>query len=243
MNDLTCTSVDEMILAYEAHALEDDERSAVAQHLAECRKHDEELQAVRADLNLLVSASVEPSVPPARLRSSLLDAFERERRVNAPAATPGPEREAGPEPRRLAASPPARMLPSAFGYALAAALLAIAVGLAAWGVSRTGNGETEVLVRSMSEGNASMQVTYVPSQQLAVLDLNLPEPPPGRTYQAWRIRDGVPTSIGVINQPTGKIALQFELKAADALALTVEPQGGSVTPTTQPVLSGSLQGS
>ena len=240
MRDLSCLAVDDAIIAYTANGLEEQERCAVAEHLAECRKHDAELQAVRADLSRIALA-VPPRRPPEYLRTRLLEAFDRE--DTAGEVTLAAQADATPVQAQPAAILSRRRAfwatSPAFGYALAAALMVLAVGLAAWGLSR-GGGESEVLVRRMSEGPASMEVTYLPSQQLAVLDVNLPDLPPGRIYQAWKIQNGAPASIGLISQTTGKVALQLDLTGADAIALTIEPAGGSTSPTTAPLLSGNL---
>ena len=235
MKDPSCLTVNDAIIAYAANGLEEQERCAVAEHLAECRNHDDELQVVRSDLSKL-AITVAPITPPENLRARLLEAFDREASLSALADAEPVQPQPAVFPSKLRAvwaeSP-------SFGYALAAALLALAVGLAAWGLSRGGD-EGEVLVRNMSEGAASMEIIYVPSQQLAVFDLNLPELPIGRTYQAWKIQDGEPASIGLISQTTGKVALQLDLTGADGIALTIEPAGGSTSPTSNPLLSGNL---
>jgi anti-sigma-K factor RskA len=118
--------------------------------------------------------------------------------------------------------------------------LLIAVGLGAWGASRDGG--DDLIVRTATDAQQrSMQVTYVPSRNVAILSTTLPALPNDRTYQAWSIVNGQPRSIGLL-RATGPNAFEADLSGAEAIALTVEPAGGSTAPTTDPFLVTSLQG-
>jgi anti-sigma-K factor RskA len=238
MNGLNCREIDDLLAPYAADALEDVDRIEVSSHLAECRNHDSELNAFRADLARLGRA-VPPVEPPAELRSRLLDAFDREA-----GATTGPAAAAPPAPIPLPEQPQPRerrrtlfAMPS-FAYALAASFLLLAIGLGAWGASRDGG--DDVIVRTATDAQRSMQVTYVPSRNLAILDTTLPALPSERTYQAWSIVNGQPHSIGLL-RATGPNAFDVDLSGAEAIALTEEPAGGSPAPTTEPFLQTSLQ--
>lgn len=238
MNDLLCHEIDELLAAYAADALDEDERYAVAVHLAECRHHDAELQAIRLDLESL-ALSVEAVEPPPALRASLLDAFDlatagspvllRDQAGN----EPGPAITSGstPKPRVFAGA--------SFVYALAAALLVVAIGLGAWGLSRGGE---DVLVLTTVEGDARLQLTYLTGHNLAVLDLNLPDLPAAHSYQAWHIADGTPVSVGILDSMSGRLAFEADLEPDSAIALTLEPEGGSTLPTTEPFLVTALDG-
>jgi anti-sigma-K factor RskA len=234
--DYTCRDVEDLLPGYAANALEEQERCAVSEHLAECRRHDTELTAIRADLERF-ALSVEPVDPPPGLKESLLRAFDED--VAAPVTTPEQISRRRPErgERSILGGP-------AFAYAVAAAMLALAIGLGAWGLSRNGSGGAEdVVVAQSSQGGASMQVTYVPSEQVAVMDVELPQLPSGRVYQAWRIDGSTPVSLGVLSTNSGSIAMHADLEGATAIALSVEPTGGSVAPTTNPFLVASLESS
>jgi anti-sigma-K factor RskA len=227
MNEYTCREVDEQLAAYAASGLDEAESCAVANHLAECRRHDGELTGVRADFERL-AASVQPVEPPPRLRNSLLTAFDE--------AIADPE----PAPIRVhTARPKSIFSTSGFAYAVASAMLALAVGVGAWGLSRDG-GNNDVIVAQSSTGDASMQVTYVPDQQVAVMEVDLPPLPAGRVYQAWRIDGGSPVSLGLVETTSGSVAMIGDLEGASAVALSVEPTGGSTAPTTNPILIATL---
>ena len=86
-----------------------------------------------------------------------------------------------------------------------------------------------------------MQVTYVPDQKVAVMEVDLPPLPTGRVYQAWRIDGGSPVSLGLVETNTGSVAMVGDLEGASAVALSVEPAGGSPAPTTNPILIATLE--
>jgi anti-sigma-K factor RskA len=230
VNDHRCSEVDDLLVGYAADALDEDERCAVASHLAECRNHDTELVAIRADFESLVVA-VAPIEPPAALRSSLLSAFDQE------IAGGAPQPPAEPTPIRPAARParPRLLSNAGLGYALAAALLVIAAGLGAWGLSRGGD-DSGVILATASEDGHSLQITYVKGEHLAVLAVDLAALPEGETYQAWQIVNGAPVSVGVLDTHSGRVAFTADLDNATAIALSVEPLGGSQSPTTTPIL-------
>jgi anti-sigma-K factor RskA len=232
MNQLACREVDEALAAYAADGLEPGEHVDVASHLAECRNHDAELAELRQTFAGLASAAA-PGEPPPSLRASLMEAFDREVGAGAPHL---------PEPAILRpASPRTRLAPAAWlGYALAAALLVLAAGLGAWGASR-GDGGEDIQVITTEDAGGSLRLTYLPQQGLGVIDVELPAVAQGQAYQAWRLDDsGKPVSLGILPAGRGRIALDGDLRGATALALSVEPAGGSVAPTSDPILVTAL---
>ncbi|HLH24458.1 MAG TPA: anti-sigma factor [Chloroflexota bacterium] len=72
---------------------------------------------------------------------------------------------------------------------------------------------------------------------------NIPRQPSDRTYQVWVIRDGQPASAAIL--PPGAagqqvVDLQEGLNGVQSVAVSVEPVGGSPSPTGPVVLSGNL---
>jgi hypothetical protein len=244
MNDLRCSEVDELLVAYAADALDDDEGYVVATHLAECRNHDAELAAIRGDLEH-IAVAVSPVQPPPELRTRLLDVFDREvndMQASEPQPLPAP-RAISPSPRpAVQPKPRPWFLGGGLGYALAAALLVVAIGLGAWGLSR-GNSNDNVVLATTTQGTDTLQITYLHDQHLAVLNVNLEAPPAGHAYQAWQIVDGAPVSVGLLTSHTGQTAFSADLDDASAIALSVEPEGGSRSPTTTPILVTPLSNS
>jgi anti-sigma-K factor RskA len=74
----------------------------------------------------------------------------------------------------------------------------------------------------------------------------LPPPPPGHVYQAWTLARGekdVAPSLTFVPNTSGVavIALPESAKDLTALALSVEPNGGSKQPTTKPLFVRQLE--
>ena len=58
-----------------------------------------------------------------------------------------------------------------------------------------------------------------------------------RDYQMWLVEDGEPSPAGIINARDGRATAELaDVPAAAALAVTIEPVGGSAQPTTEPVV-------
>jgi anti-sigma-K factor RskA len=77
--------------------------------------------------------------------------------------------------------------------------------------------------------NAETQTVYIDAQ-------GLPEPPPGYDYQVWSLKLNplTPTSIGLLEDFASNEKLLFELSnpnESEAFGITLEPKGGSETPT------------
>ncbi|MFJ1810611.1 MULTISPECIES: anti-sigma factor domain-containing protein [unclassified Streptomyces] len=67
------------------------------------------------------------------------------------------------------------------------------------------------------------------------------ELPTGQVHQLWLMRpDAQPRSLGLFDSDTPLVATGLE-KAATSLAVTVEPDGGSPQPTTQPLVQLTLK--
>lgn len=225
MNDLTCTEIADLLPAYVLDAMEGEERCALMEHLAECRLHDVDLQTER-QAALMLSEVIPPVAPPATLRSSLLDAFDKE--VAGDTVTQ-PE----PTPLRQPRRPFFHTLATpGFAYGLAAAIAVVAIALGAWGLSRSGDsGEGGVRLATARANDQRLDVTYLPDRDLAVLNFDLPAPASGKTYQAWSIIDGKPVSLGVLSQNSGTVTFAANLDKASAVAISIEPLGGSKQPT------------
>jgi hypothetical protein len=71
---------------------------------------------------------------------------------------------------------------------------------------------------------------------------NMPPTPEGEVYEAWLLRDGVPEPAGTFTSSNGGAAAPIEgsLEGADAVAVTVEPSGGSPAPTSDILMTATL---
>lgn len=97
------------------------------------------------------------------------------------------------------------------------------------------NGTSTILLAG-TEANPDLQaaVYFNPLSQKSYLDpFQLPTPATGKQYQLWALIDGQPTDMGVFDLPTtGEPLIEVPFIAdADAFAITLEPNGGSVNPT------------
>lgn len=235
--------------AYALDAVDDDERRAVEDLVAvdpEAARELADLRAVAARLGAAVEAE-----PPAGARDAVLaaisatpqDAHDTASRIAADAppsvASPVAER---PTPRRG----PARW------YALAAA---VAVGAAVPGVllvqqvnhTRQVQAEQQQVADLLTDPSAVLvhqdvagagAVTAILTDTRAVFTAeNLPAPDDDRVYQLWVVREGQPRSAGVMTDDDGTVR-QFadDFAPGDALAVTVEPAGGSDQPTSDPIV-------
>lgn len=85
--------------------------------------------------------------------------------------------------------------------------------------------------------NSFAQVYWDKQSQKVIVDASgLPEPPEGFVYQVWALKLNplTPTSIGLLNDFTANSNKLFEVAnvaEAEAFGITLEPAGGSKTPT------------
>lgn len=71
----------------------------------------------------------------------------------------------------------------------------------------------------------------------------LPTPPSGKQYQLWALKDGQPIDAGIVDPDAAIAQAMKTVAAADAFAITLEPEGGSMQPTLEALLvMGTLQG-
>ncbi|WP_299700237.1 anti-sigma factor [uncultured Pontibacter sp.] len=85
-----------------------------------------------------------------------------------------------------------------------------------------------------SHPEARMTVYWNQRQQQVYVDqVALPAPPTGKQYQLWALADGKPIDAGMLEMIDGKAGLQQmkNIGAAQAFAVTLEPAGGSASPT------------
>ncbi len=84
------------------------------------------------------------------------------------------------------------------------------------------------------------------NEQSGLVYLNtkgLPDPPSGQQYQLWALKDGQPIDAGVASADATLAQAMKTITAADAFAITLEPEGGSSQPTLEALqVMGSLQG-
>ncbi|MFC4612902.1 anti-sigma factor domain-containing protein [Streptomyces maoxianensis] len=234
--------------AYVLHALPDDELRAFETHLAACeacRDEVAELQATAARLGRAVALS-----PPGGMRDVVLGRVATTRQEFKLLSGDGARRRTGRLPRLMLAASVAAA--AAFG------------GVAVWQHQEAADARTAV--RQAQEREASVaDVLAAPDTRLQTGELSdgsvatvavsrsqdaaalvvsgLPELPTDKAYQAWFIdRGGNPVPAGLLGRDAGQqlTLLDRPVGEATAVALTVEPAGGSPQPTTVPLVSVGL---
>ncbi|OIJ32685.1 anti-sigma factor domain-containing protein [Microbacterium sp. LCT-H2] len=238
------------------HALSaDDERRyrrALAEHPEWAAQDDTDIEtaAVLAD-------GVAPVAPPAGIRAALLAQIAQTPQSDAsePAPASEPDGPADESPASGAASPgPARRW-TRLAFALAACLaLLVGVGIGAVALNDQLNRPESVVALQEIESAGDAQKATVElddgatatahwsgSVGKAVLVTDgLPEAADGKTYELWFVRGEDPIAAGVFDVDGGEATalLEGEMQAGDAIAVTVEQEGGSPSglPTTDPVI-------
>jgi hypothetical protein len=170
-----------------------------------------------------------------RSEAELLGAAEA--RADEPAAAPT----AGAPRRRRRWSLSLRPLPAAMA---ASALVAAGV---VGGIVLTGGSDTKtvtgtVQIASAPAARASLQL----SDDATKLQVRrMPPPPAGKVYQVWLKRpnqDPAPTTALFRTDPSGSADVEIQrgrLEGVDQVLVTAEPDGGSMKPTSDPVIVAS----
>ena len=107
-----------------------------------------------------------------------------------------------------------------------------------WNEVLAAPGARVAVLEPTSAGSAELRarVTYDPATRRAVVVFDNLKPPVGRDYELWAIRGEIPASLGVIKaDPAGRAVLRLENvgdpSSLAAFAVSLEPEGGSPTPT------------
>ncbi|MGF1470450.1 MAG: anti-sigma factor domain-containing protein [Rubrobacteraceae bacterium] len=102
--------------------------------------------------------------------------------------------------------------------------------------------ETFAMQGSAEAGNARAEVVEVEGLQSVIVAQDLPRIPEDKVLQIWVIEDGTPQSAGTFSSGDETIAapIRDSLNNAEAVAITIEPSGGSDQPTTEPLLQTSI---
>ncbi|GAA3024830.1 anti-sigma factor [Streptomyces glomeratus] len=251
---------------YALDALEPAERVRFERHLAGCERCAAEVRALSEDAVRLAWSTT--ALAPPGLRNRVLTAVRNTPQDSAPEpAYDAPRARAPHLPPHVwgAAPPPARVraprmrpLFAPFATATAAAALVVAALFAVQATQTQDRLDAEraqareiahVLAapdaRATSDRDArgrGIGVIASASEGRAVVTLSgLDAPPSGRVHQLWQMRPNAqPRSLGLFRDDTPLVASGLS-KAATSLAVTVEPDGGSVQPTGQPVVQLALQ--
>lgn len=99
----------------------------------------------------------------------------------------------------------------------------------------------EQVVTLEPRGVAASATALVVRGGATFLVMSAPEPPAGKAYEAWIIRDGsaIPAGLAPAGRGLAIVALGLALRPGDVAAVTVEDARGVQAPTSQPILLGT----
>ena len=221
--------VDDLLAAYALDAVDDAERVRVEAHLggcATCRREVEELR----EASVALSDGFDVPPPP-QVRHRVVEQVAAEAEVVQPIGR--------------------RRRGSQWVWGLAAAGL-VAVG--SWGVwealdedltsvEQVIQADDAVRHEAELDGTPVAVVTSQAQDRAVFVGADLPALPEGQVYQAWFLREeGIVDSAGVLGDPGADVELDGDPDGVTAVALSVEPAGGSTQPTTEPVVAIPLEG-
>jgi anti-sigma-K factor RskA len=222
----------EDLAAYMLGALSPDEVAGFERHLEGCEHCQGEMRWLEPAVHSLPEA-VERQEPPPRLRQALMAearAEVGEKESDRRGWLPGWLREGfGTRGLRLATG-------------LAVAALAIAV-VAGYEIGKGGSGDGGGASPLVTQENG-ITMKMVPEGEGGTLHLaNLHQLPPGKVLEAWVRREGkieaVPALLVPDREGQAETAVA-DMSGVDTVMVTEEAQGGSETPTGEPVISMSV---
>jgi hypothetical protein len=224
---MSCEELRQDYTSYALGIADEPERGEIAEHLA--RRCPNCVPGVASALGTVtaMSGAVQLTDPPKRLRRRVMAAIEK-------------------EPKRSRAG---IFLPWAITAVMSIALLSVGIS------GRRRTGDTERLRQALSILNdpATRDVTFgesekpskgrvfvSPGKGVVFIGANLPNIGAGKTFELWVIpAKGNPVPAGLFqSQPdaTAVFVRPGPVENAAAIAVTVEPEGGSPQPTTTPFI-------
>ena len=237
------TDIHSLSGAYAVNALDDTERRAFEDHLAACATCRSEVAEFAAVTEALADEAAE--TPPPSLRADVLAAIDTVR-----ALPPLVDPDARPE-----GAPPihgaGRRRPAPWILGAAAAVLLLVVGLVAVIATRDDgapSGSTVAAVldaddartfEQQLDGFSARVVVSRSENRAALISEDMPPAPDGQSFQLWYDRPGqgmVPAGVMPDSDEGQQLLLDGPLDDATAVGVTVEPDGGSPEPTSDPVV-------
>ena len=248
-------------------ALPDDELAQVQEHLATCESCTAELNGFRETVAMLAAVSAE--TPPASLRRSIMSRIAVTPQlpplvITAESTEPPPVAEpTGPVPSESPQDLPDNVVPIRRwfrrpGALIAAAIAAVVIGGGAVvAINQAGGPGTQVAqtpeeciaqapdkVEVAPAAGGQGTVSYAASCSAVMLDVTgLPDLPDNQTYQLWALKGDQARSLDVLPDASAgqpQLVTKSTEPGENAVAITVEPAGGSKTPTLPIVWQASL---
>jgi anti-sigma-K factor RskA len=225
-------TVHELTAAYALDALSADEEREYEAHLGRCERCRTELGSL-AETASSLAYGVEAPAPPAQLRERILERARAERPNVVPLR-------------------PRWALPAA---ATAVVAVAATIALAIWAASLSSKLDRERTARNSEERVATIlassqaqavlighdrgRLVVTPSGEAALVLTRLAPAHPGKTYEAWVIRNGQPRRAGMFDagRNVTAVALDERVPRGATVAVTEEQDGGTDAPTQKPFVA------
>lgn len=220
MNTSDHTRWSEDLGAYALGALDPPETAELERHLEGCERCQQELRWLVPAVQALPE-TVERQEPPPRLRERLMAEVRAD-------VEPAPKRTPAPRRRWL--------LKPAVGFAVLALLVAGVIGYEVGTDGGSDKGGASTVVRQIN----GMTVKMVQEGNAGTLELvGVPQIPDGKVLEAWVERDGEVEAVPALFVPDrhGHAETSIaDMRGVETVMVTVEPRGGSETPTGEPVM-------
>jgi anti-sigma-K factor RskA len=224
--------------AYAVDALDAGEKAMFEEHLAGCPTCQAEVAGLR-EATASLAQSVETD-PPSALRERVLTGIKTVRPLP-------PEIERPAKPADNVRHLPVRRRLTAL--AVAAALLGVAgTGTVIWHEAMTSDGQlsaadqvlraddAERVSLTIDGGGRASVVRSVSEGKAVLIARDMPTAPSDRVYELWlQTPAGEMVPAGTMKGGTATVVLEGDASNATAAGITVEPKGGSTTPTTAPI--------
>ncbi len=233
---------------YALDALDGAERDRFERHLRRCQACESEVRGFAATATALAMAAA--AEPPPGLRARVLAASTVIRQAP-PVVAIGRHR--GPAAPRSRWVPRVALALGAGGIAAAAALGVVQVSTqhrldSAQAYSQEiatvlTAPDARLTTAPTSAGGTAVVVVSRTERKLVFTSSGLPALPNAKVYELWLLGPGTARPAGLLPAPAGgKTApvLASGVQADDKVGLTVEPAGGTSSPTTTPILEMTL---
>lgn len=252
----------DLVGAWVLDALQDDERSEFEAHVAGCDACRAEAASLREAV-VALAADAAPVAPPPALRDAVLatidqtpqvlpsraeptDASDTLRSPASPPSTTAPVQVSAPETRQ-ATTPARQTLASRLGLGLAAALVLVLGGVGIWAQGVRGEladqqASNQAVAAVLADPESSVlrddaSVLVLSGDGQAVFTSASVDAPAGQVLQLWVIDQDGPVSAGLVTSPTTATLLETPVPPGAVVGVTVEPEGGSPAPTSDPVIA------
>ena len=231
---------DELKDAYVLGALPEQERRELEEYLAAHPERQAEIDELGNVASLLALSPPEQEPSP-ELRRSIMAVVEAQR----------------PPARTRSWLAGVKELLSVRNLALGAAALLV-IGLFSWNMLLQGQvQDLQGQVASLQDSQesrmvalagtgaaqrAQAEVILLKDHKAVLMAEDMPRVPENKTYQIWVIEGDVPHPSGLFEPDGEAVAAVVEkpLDEDDVIAITIEPDGGSQQPTTDPMLTAKL---